>query len=173
MFLGTWAFGPFAVAYVISFVKPIYLDRYLITAAPAFALLAAIAVFALGSRWGTILAAAAVVATAVGLVHGYTRGPAGWRGEGWRDAVATIEQRRGEADAVVVVPSWAEPAATYYGASVSSTSTADSIWVLNWSESGHDLPPSVRAPLGFGDLQLVEQLNFGWRVSAQLWRKKR
>jgi 4-amino-4-deoxy-L-arabinose transferase-like glycosyltransferase len=172
LFLGTWAFAPFVLAFVISFVKPIYLDRYLISAAPAFAVLAAVALFALGPRWGTILAAAAVVATAVGLVHGYTRGSAGWRGEGWRDAVAAVQQRRDEAQAVVVVPWWAEPAATYYGASVTSTSTANSIWVLNWSESGHELPPTVRRPLGFGDHRLVEQLDFGWRVSAQLWRRQ-
>jgi mannosyltransferase len=171
LFLGTWAFAPFALAYVVSFVKPIYLDRYLITATPAFAVLAAVAVFALGSRWGTLLAGAVVVATALGLAHGYTRGAAGWRGEGWRDAVAAVQQRRDEASAVVVVPWWAEPAATYYGASVTSTSTADSIWVLNWSETGHDLPPAARRPLGFGDHRLVEELNFGWRVSAQLWRR--
>jgi hypothetical protein len=54
---------------------------------------------------------------------------------------------------------------------VTSTSTADSIWVLNWSESGHDLPASVRRPLGFGDHHIVEQLDFGRRVSAQLWRR--
>jgi mannosyltransferase len=172
LFLGTWAFAPFALAFVVSFVKPIYLDRYLITAAPAFALLAAVAFFALGSRWGSLLAGAVVVATALGLAHGYTRGAAGWRGENWRDAVAAVRQRQDEAQAVVVVPWWAEPAATYYGASAMSTSTADSIWVLNWSESGHGLPQAVRGQLGFGDHRLVEELNFGRRVSAQLWRRQ-
>jgi mannosyltransferase len=172
LFLGVWAFAPFALAYLVSFVKPIYLDRYLITATPAFAVLAAIAVFALGRRWGPILAGAAIVATAIGLAYGYTRGPAGWRGEGWREAVAAVEQRRDEAQSIVVAPWWAEPAATYYGASVTSTSTADSIWVLNWSETGHDLPASVRRPLGFGDHRLVEQLDFGKRVSAELWRRE-
>ncbi len=169
--LGTWAFAPFVLAFVVSFVKPIYLDRYLITAAPAFAVLAAVAVFALGSRWGSLLAGAAVVATAAGLAHGYTQGAAGWRGEGWRDAVAAVQQRRDEAGAVVVVPWWAEPAAAYYGVSAVSTSTADSIWVLNWSESGHDLPPADRRPLGFGDHRLVEQRDFGGRLSVQLWRR--
>jgi hypothetical protein len=93
LFLGAWAFAPFVLAFLVSFLKPIYLDRYLITAAPAFAVLAAIAIFALGSRWGRF-AGAAIVATAVGLAHGYTRGAAGWRGEGWRDAVATAATAR-------------------------------------------------------------------------------
>ena len=50
-------------------------------------------------------------------------------------------------------------------------STADSIWVLHWSEEGSALPADVRRPLGFGDHVLVERLQFGWRVSAQLWRR--
>jgi len=58
------------------------------------------------------------------------------------------------------------------GASVTSTSTADSIWGLNWSETGHRLPASERRPLGFGDHRLVEQLDFGRRVSAQLWMRE-
>jgi hypothetical protein len=136
-------------------------------------LLAAVAVFAVGTRWGSALAAAAVAATVVGLVHGYTRGPSGWRGEDWRDAVAAVQQRQDEARSVVVAPWWAEPAATYYGASATSTSTADSIWVLNWSESGHGLPAAERRPLGFGDHHLVEEIDFGRRVSAQLWRRGR
>ena len=39
-----------------------------------------------------------------------------WRGEDWRSAVATIMERRGDADAVVVAPWWAHDAAEYYGA---------------------------------------------------------
>jgi uncharacterized membrane protein len=171
VWLATWAFSPFVVSLLASLVQPIFLDRYLIMAAPAFALLGAVALLAAGPRWGAVLAGAAVVATAFGLVQGYSRGSAGWRGEDWREAVATVQQRRDEATAVVVVPWWAAPAATYYGASASSTATANSIWVLNWSESGHELPAAVRRPLGFGDHRLVEQLDFGRRVSVQLWRR--
>jgi hypothetical protein len=71
----------------------------------------------------------------------------------------------------VVVPWWSHTAAEYYGANVSSLSTADSVWVLTWSETGHDLPASIRAPLGFGEHRLVEEHTFGWRVSAQLWQR--
>ena len=171
--LATWAFAPFALALVLSFLRPIYLDRYLITAAPAFALLAAVAIFGVGRRIAAVLVIAAVVATTVGLVQWYSTADEGnWRGEGWRQAAATVKERRSEADAVVVVPWWANPAATYYGARVSSVSTADSIWVLTWSESGHALPETERRPLGFGEHRLVERLDFGERVTAQLWRRE-
>ena len=173
VWLGTWAFAPFALAFVVSFAKPIYLDRYLITAAPAFAVLAAVAVFGLGRRGGTVVACLALVATGAGLGRWYSNGEPGWRGEGWRQAVRAVEERRSDAESIVVVPWWASPAATYYGARVTGVSTADSIWVLNWSESGHELPRAERQPLGFGDRRLVEQLDFGRRVSAQLWRKRR
>jgi mannosyltransferase len=172
IWLGTWAFAPFVLALVISFAQPIYLDRYLITAAPAFALLAAVAIFGVGARWGPVLASIAVAATAVGLVRWYGYGETGWRGEGWRPAVESVLARRAPSDAIVVVPWWASDAATYYGAPVTSTSTADSIWVLVWSENGHRLPTAERRPLGFGDHRLVERLEFGRRVSAQLWRRK-
>jgi hypothetical protein len=94
-----------------------------------------------------------------------------WRGEDWRSAVATVGDRRAEADAVVVVPWWTHDAAEYYGARPSDVSTADSIWVLYWSEGNTDIPADVRRPLGFGEHELVEKLQFGWRVSAQLWKR--
>ena len=174
MWLGAWAFAPFMLALLGSFITPIYLDRYLITAAPAFALLAGIALVGVGLRVGVILGAAAVIATSIGLAQWYSTAERGnWRGEGWKQAVGTVLERRAESDAVIVVPWWANPAATYYGARVDATSTADSIWVLVWSENGHDLPKAERQPLGFGEHRLVESRQFGWRVSAQLWKRQK
>jgi hypothetical protein len=43
--------------------------------------------------------------------------------------------------------------------------------VLVWSEDGHGLSESQRRLLDFGDHRLVERLQFGRRVSAQLWKR--
>ena len=48
LWLGVWAFAPFVLALLPSAVRPIFLDRFLIVAAPAFALLAATAVTGVG-----------------------------------------------------------------------------------------------------------------------------
>jgi 4-amino-4-deoxy-L-arabinose transferase-like glycosyltransferase len=172
VWLAAWAFGPMAFALVISIARPIFLDRYLATAAPAFALLAAVGVLGLTARLRVGAIAAAAVASAVALVLWYqTTDDGNWRGEDWRSAVAAVLARSAEADAVVVVPWWAHDAAEYYGAPAEDVSLADSIWVLHWSEDGPALPTDVRRPLGFGGHVLVERMQFGWRVSAELWRR--
>jgi hypothetical protein len=172
--LATWAFAPFLVALVVSVARPIFLDRYLVVAAPAFALLAAVAVLGVSARWRFGLAGTAAAATAVGLVLWYESAEDGnWKGEDWRSAAATVLERSNEADAVLVVPWWAHDAAEYYGAPAADVSTADSIWVLHWSEDGPAIPAEVRGPLGFGDHELVESRQFGWRLSAQLWRRSK
>jgi hypothetical protein len=43
---------------------------------------------------------------------------------------------------------------------------------LTWSETGGDLTRGERRGLGFGDHGLVDRLDFGWRVSAQLWKRE-
>ena len=173
VWLGVWAFAPFAVALLVSTFRPIFLDRYLIVAAPAFAILAAVAVLGVGSRWRIAVVLAVAVATAIGLVRWYGKADEGnWHGEDWRSAVHTVLERRGEADAIVVAPWSAAPAARYYGADVVDVSTADRVWVLVWSEGKpHDFDSDERAALGFGDLRRVEKLPFGRRLSAQLWRR--
>lgn len=168
--LATWAFAPFALALVMSIARPVFVDRYLVVAAPAFALLAALGLMSLVGWMRTGVALAAVVATAVGLVLWYqTTYDGNWRGEDWRSA-ASFVQSRTQGD-VVVVPWWAHDAAEYYGVPTRDTSKADSVWVLSWSEDGHELPPSARVPLGLGAHHLVESHPFGWRVTAQLWRR--
>jgi mannosyltransferase len=169
--LGTWAFAPFLLALAVSLVRPIYLDRYLLVAAPAFALLAGVALVTLSRRLGVLAGAAAIAATCVGLVLWYAEGTDGnWRGEDWRGAVRAVLESDGEADAVVVVPWSAAPAARYYGADVVDVSTADRIRVLVWSETEpRDLEDEERAALGFGEHRRVEQRQFGRRLSAELW----
>lgn len=170
--LGVWAFAPFAVSLLPSAMRPIFLDRYLIVAAPAFALLASVAVTGIGRRLRSVAGLAAVVATSFGLLAWYsTTSHGNWHGEDWRSAVATVLRREHEADAVVVADWSAAPAAEYYGAPATDTSTAASIWVLRWSETGRPLTMRERRSLGFGDSRLVESIPYGRRLSLQLWRK--
>jgi mannosyltransferase len=170
VWLGVWAFSPFVVSLIASFAKPLFLDRYLIVASPAFALLGGVALMGLGRRLRVTAAVVVVLATAVGLGEWYSTGEGGnWRGEDWRSAAAAVESQT-DGD-VVVVPWWAHPAPEYYGADVQDTSTSDSIWVLNWSETGDELPADERAGLGFGEHVLVEEREFGWRLSVQHWQR--
>jgi mannosyltransferase len=169
VWLATWALAPFALALVVSTVRPIFLDRYLIVAAPAFSLLGGIAITRSRGVLRPLLVAVVAAATVVGLVHWYSLGVGGnWRGEEWRGAAAFVD-RRGAGD-VVVVPWWASTAAAYYGASVRPSATGQkALWVLSWSEDGHRLPRSERAPLGFGNYRLAERRSFGWRLDAERW----
>ena len=169
IWLGVWALSPFVLALLVSTVQPIYLDRYLLVAAPAFALLGGVALTRVGRRSRFVLAAVAVVLTGVGLAQWYSVSDGNWRGENWRDAVATVLDRRSDGDAVVVAPWSAAPAAKYYGADVVDVSSADRIWVITWSETEDDISPAERRGLGFGDHVRIEKLQFGPRVSAQLW----
>ncbi len=171
VWLAAWAFTPFVVALVISTVRPIFLDRYLLVASPAFALLAGVVIGGVGRRLRTVLVIGALVAITAGLAQWYSSGEdSNWRGEDWRSAVKTVVERRSEAEAVVVVPWSAHAAAEYYGAHPVDVSRGDSIWVLVWSEDEpRDIEGSERRALGFGDHERVEKIQFGRRLSAQLW----
>ncbi len=93
-----------------------------------------------------------------------------WHGENWRDAVATVLARHGS-DPIVVAPWSSSPAATYYGAKPVSASTAGSIWVLAWSQEKQDMTPHERRAIGLAGHRRIETLDFGSRLSAQLWRR--
>ena len=127
--LATWAFTPFVVALLISVAQPIFLDRYLIVASPAFALLGAVAILGVGACTGGARGRGRR-GDGIGLWQWYSTDEGNWRGEDWRSAVHTVLVRQAEADAVVVVPSAAHAAAEYYGARPVDVSTADSLWVL-------------------------------------------
>lgn len=170
--LATWAFAPFAVSLLVSIVRPIYLDRYLIVAAPAFALLGGVAITRLARRWRWPLTAAVGLAAVVGLVAWYAAGWSGnWRGEDWRAAVVTVLDRKDAAEPVLVTEWQANPAARYYGADPVDVTTADSLWVITWSETGDEPSATVRANLGYGDHRLVERIELGRRVAAEHWQR--
>lgn len=174
VWLGTWAFAPFVLSLVVSLSQPVFLDRYLIVATPSFALLGGIAVVSVARRARPVLAVAIAAVAAIGLVRWYDTGSDGnWRGEDWRGAVAAVLERRSAEDSILVAEWSAAPAARYYGADVVDVSTADSIWVLRWTEEGRPLAAEERGSLGFGEHMMVESLDFGSRVDAQRWVRTR
>jgi mannosyltransferase len=170
--LATWAFTPFVVALVVSVVRPIYLDRYLLVAAPAFALLGGVALVRLTHRWRWPVATAVCVGAVVGLGAWYATGWNGnWRGEDWRGAVSTVLERKAAGEPVLVTEWPASPAAVYYGADVVDVSTASSLWVITWSESGDEPTEEARRSLGYGDHRRVDRIEFGRRVAAEHWQR--
>ena len=174
VWLGTWALAPFAVTLLAVPLKPLFLDRYLIIAAPAFAILGAVALAFLGLRLRLAAYALVLVVTAAGLVHWYAQAePDGnWRGEDWRGAVASVLNGRANDEPVLVLPWSVRQAATYYGAEVVATSPAPSVWIVTWSETGEELNEVDRAIAAEGGRQLVEQEDFGRRVSVQRWQRE-
>ena len=171
LWLAVWAFSPFVLSLTVSLAKPVYLDRYLIVAAPAFALLGGVALVRAARGVRVVLVGAVVAATAFGLAEWYSIGEGGnWRGEDYRSAIALTQQR--PAEQVVPVPYWSWPTAEYYGAAVDDTVSADSVWILLWSEDDHELDVAEREPLGFGEYELVERRQFGWRLTAQRWERR-
>jgi mannosyltransferase len=174
IWLATWACAPLVVTLLVSLVKPMFLDRYLIVVAPAFALLAAIAIVGVSARLRLPVIAVAAVFTIAGLAHWYWLGTNGnWRGEDWRAAAREVLTRRKADEPVLAVPWPFAAGASYYGVSVVDVSTADSVWVLRWSEEGGLIRHSERSGLGLGEYRLVERLDFGWRLSLQHWSRPR
>ena len=143
VWLGTWALSPFAFALLVTTVRPIYLDRYLLVAAPAFALLGGVALTGLGRRRGGSCRGTVIVVTAVGLARWYSATTPTARG-GLEGCTRTVLDRRGDGEAIVVAPWSAAPAARYYGADVVDVSSANRIWVITWSETRVTSPPTER-----------------------------
>jgi mannosyltransferase len=176
VWLGAWAFGPFVIVLTASTVHPLFIDRYVMMAAPPFALLAGVALRGLGTRLRLAATLVVVVATSIGLVQWYSEGSNGnnWHGENWRGAVAMVFEKRGHDGPVLIIPPFARAGPEYYGAEwVVVAPASDSVWALMWSETGHDLSDSDRQAYGLGRYVLVERQQFGWRLSAQHWVRER
>ena len=173
--LAAWAVAPFVLALLALPLKPLFLDRYLITAAPAFALLGGVALGSLRLRPQTVALAVVMLASALGLAQWYSSAePNGnWRGENWRAAVREVLDRREANEPILMVPWSVRQAAMYYGLEDPvPTSAAPSVWAVTWSEEGRELTPEERSLVEAGGRQLVERLQFGRRVTIQRWQRE-
>ena len=96
-----WLFLPVVGTFVLSFVKPIFLSRFLIVSVPALVILTAVGLAAL-RRWLFAVALVAVVAlSARGLFYWYET----YKKEDWRGATRHVLARSKPGDGIVFVPS--------------------------------------------------------------------
>jgi mannosyltransferase len=132
-----WAAIPLVLAILVSAAKPLLVPRYFIVAVPALALLAAVAIAAIRQRTLAYAALAATLAVGGYRVLDWYRDPSI---EGWRDAVAYVEIRRGPNDDVYVHPAGRDEAYRYYAGRAASVSppTAQAIWVLLGARTGRE-----------------------------------
>lgn len=131
LLLGAWAFLPFALSLTGSVWKPMFLDRYLIISAPAFAILAAVALIELPARLRVAAVGAVAAAMAIGLIMWYAPDDGdNWKGENWRAATALVMRYGG----ATVEPDWAMPAFRYYGGREAANG-----WLLERAEYPSDL----------------------------------
>jgi len=141
--LVAWAFLPFAMSLAGSIWKPMFLDRYLIISAPAFAILAAVALIELSVRLRVAAVIAIAAATVIGLAQWYAPdGGDNWKGENWRAASALILPFGGAR----VEPDWATPAFRYYGGRDSATG-----WLLERAEYPSDFATRNDVRQWFGE----------------------
>ena len=104
LWLTTWAAAPFVLTLLALPLKPLFLDRYLITAAPAFALLGGVALVWMGRQWRIVAVVLVLGVTVFGLARWYATvdRDGNWRGEGQaqpgrasrRGAVVRVAGRR-------------------------------------------------------------------------------
>jgi mannosyltransferase len=110
-FVAAWILTPVLLAFAASFVKPVFVDYYLIVTAPALALLAAAGIVRLPGRVaGALVLGGLVVVSAGRLAHWYGQGS----GEDYRAAARHIVRSIQATDEVVYSPAViAKPIAFY------------------------------------------------------------
>jgi hypothetical protein len=104
---------PVGLTVLISTVKPLLVPRYLIIALPGLALLLGLGVSRVARRRPLVVAAAALALIALG-ASGYDTLWTRRGGEDWQAVAATVAQRAGPRDAIVVFPATSVYAFAYY-----------------------------------------------------------
>jgi hypothetical protein len=94
-----WFAFPLAMTYLMALRLPMYVDRYMMPAFPAFLLIVVRGLMALGRRWRALGLVALVVLSAVGTTRIY-HDPVYWK-EDWRGVAQYIEQHQAPGDLVM------------------------------------------------------------------------
>ncbi len=112
LLLASWAVVPFAVSLAVTPVAEVFIDRYLIISAPAFAVLVAAAIDRLRGPWRIGAVGTFMLGTIGGLLIWYApTGSQNWVGQDWKAATTFAMQHGG----ATVEPPWAASAYEYYG----------------------------------------------------------
>jgi mannosyltransferase len=150
LLLGCWAFAPLVISIVVTPVAKVFVDRYLIISAPAFALLIGAAVVNLPRAWRVAALGVFAAGTIAGLVIWYSPdGSQNWRGEDWKAATRFAMQHGGATPESL----WtAGPAYRYYGGVVRDTG----LYVI-WSEDPRTFAGNWPLDVSFGERLRVQR----------------
>ncbi len=171
MFLCTWAAAPFVITIGLSFVEPLFLDRYLIVASPAFALLGGAALGAVRWRPAFVAALTAVVVVCALSLSSWYRSDGG---ENWRGAVAYLGETRTNGEAVLVAPFWARPSFAYAAGALelSAQPSGSPVWVLVRESDTDERVTLARSELGLDGYALSDERSFGRSLWVQRWERR-
>ena len=142
-----------------------FLDRYLITAAPGFALLGAIALAHVRRPAALAAGALLLIAASAQLGTWYLHST----DTDWRAATSYVEDVQGTGP-VLVAPSWAGPAYTYYAHREPAPARDDaSVWVIALGQDDRELTDEARRVLPPSRFSLTSVRHFGSHLAAQHW----
>lgn len=112
LFALVWMWAPPCATLAASYLlRPLFVERYLVSSFAPFFMLAALGVVALRRRYARAAAIALAVALAFGHLAAWSRKPHDVQ---WREAAAAARVRLGSGGAIVVAPGYAANVVRYY-----------------------------------------------------------
>lgn len=166
--LVAWLAAPFVLTLGLSVVQPAFHTRYLVSAAPAVALLVAAGVVA-QRRW-VALALVVLLGASSGfrLVQWYA-GPAT---EDWRAAVRAVRSEQQAGEAVIAVPDYQRVSLEYYAGSGfgASEPSGERVWLLVASPDADERLRLARGVVDPPQYALLEERQYGERLWLQVWQ---
>lgn len=164
-----WVTAPFALSYAASFVKPAFSARYLIVAAPAFALLTGVWLTSVRRPIAVAAAAGLVTWSAAVLVFWYQAPPI----ENWRDATSAALSMRNPGEPIIVAPSTARIGFEYYSGSRVREGPLDgpSVVVVAYGPSAAAQRERAREAVGPA-FDVVADRRIDDALRVQRWRRR-
>ena len=160
--VGSWLVVPLALALVISYFKPMLVDRYLIVSIPALALAMSYAVSRLG-RWAGSAALICLLVVAMSHVRDWYGSPVA---EDWRGAVEYVEREKPPAQQLLVYPSFLAAPVDYYASGpfdTGETFTTDTAWIITVA----DRAPEIEEWVARSGYEVADRANF---INVDVWR---